>query len=79
MKIPFLMKIYKTKWRELLRRRDFKEYKAGKITTKQFIGKLSQEWASFPKDKYNKSHYDGVGNNKALTDFRTLKNLLEKN
>ena len=65
--------------RELLRRRKFEEYKAGKITTKQFIGKLAKEWAALPKDESNKSHYDGVGNNKALTDFKTLKNLLEKN
>ena len=64
--------------RELLRRRGFEEYKAGKITTEQFIKELSKEWASFPKDESNQSYYKGVGNNKALTDFKSLKDLLEK-
>lgn len=64
--------------RELLRRKGFDEYKAGKITTKTFIKKLSEEWASLPKDESNESYYKGVGNNKALTDFKTVKELLEK-
>ncbi len=64
--------------RELLRRRGYEKYKASKMTTKQFIRELSKEWASFPKDESNQSYYKGVGNNKALTDFKTLKELLEK-
>tara|TARA_R110001592_G_scaffold16881_12_gene71687 strand:+ start:9126 stop:10028 length:903 start_codon:yes stop_codon:yes gene_type:complete len=64
--------------RELLRRRGYEKFKASTITTKQFIRELSKEWASFPKDESNQSYYKGVGNNKALTDFKTLKELLEK-
>lgn len=64
--------------RELLRRRGFEEYKAGKITTEKFVKELSKEWASFPKDESNQSYYKGVGNNKALTDFNTVKDLLER-
>ena len=64
--------------RELLRRRGFEKYKAGEISTEDFIKELSQEWAAFPVDKLNKSYYSGVGNNKALTDFKTIKDLLEK-
>ncbi len=64
--------------RELLRRRGYEKYKASKITTKQFIKELSKEWASFPEDESNQSYYKGGGNNKALTDFKALKELLEK-
>ena len=64
--------------RKLLEKRGFEEYKAGTISTKNLIRNLSQEWASFPADESNRSYYAGIGNNKALTDFKTVKDLLEK-
>lgn len=64
--------------RELLRRRGFEKYKAGKMNTDDFILKLAQEWAAFPKDPSDQSYYDGIGNNKALIKFEELKRKLEK-
>ena len=65
--------------RQLLKKRGFEEYKAGKISTKELIKKLSMEWAALPTDEFNESYHKGVGNNKARTDFKTIKELLEKN
>ena len=64
--------------RELLRRRGYEDYKAGKLSTKKFIRNLSMEWASLPEDESNESYYKGIGNNKALVDFKTVKDFLEK-
>jgi muramidase (phage lysozyme) len=64
--------------RQLLEKRGFEKYKAGKISTEKFIKELSREWASLPQDATNKSRYEGISNNRALTDFKTLKDLLEK-
>ncbi|MCB1557713.1 MAG: peptidoglycan-binding protein [Alphaproteobacteria bacterium] len=58
--------------------RGYEEYKAGKISTEELIKGLANEWASLPPDASNKSRYEGVLNNKALTKFETLKDLLEK-
>lgn len=64
--------------RQLLKKRGFEKYKAGKISTKELIKELSIEWAALPTDESNESYHKGVGNNKALTDFKTVKDLLEK-
>lgn len=64
--------------RSRLEYRKFEEYKAGAISTDDFIRELSQEWAAIPVDESNESYHKGVGNNKALTDFKTVKDLLEK-
>ncbi len=64
--------------RELLDHRGYEKYRSGEISTKDFIRRLSKEWAAFPKDETNKSYYGDVGNNKALTDFETIKDLLER-
>ena len=64
--------------RELLMRRGFEKYKAGKIKTKDFIRELAKEWAALPVDESNESYYKGLGSNKALTDYKTFKRLLEK-
>ncbi len=64
--------------RRLLTKRGYEEFRAGKISTKQFIRELSKEWAAFPEDESNQSYYKGVGNNKALADFKTVKDLLER-
>ena len=52
--------------------------KAGKISTDDFIKQLAREWASIPLDKSNRSRYGNDGKNRALTDFKTVKDLLEK-
>ena len=64
--------------RRLLTKRGYEEFRVGKITTKQFIRELSKEWAAFPEDESNQSYHKGVGNNKALADFKTVKDLLER-
>lgn len=63
---------------ELFKRRGFESLKSGNISVEEFIYNLSQEWAALPKDTSNKSYHGKIGNNKALTDFKTLKDLLEK-
>ncbi len=50
----------------LLVRRGYDQFLAGKMDTATFMRKLSQEWASFPKDMSGKSYYAGDGLNKAL-------------
>ncbi|HPF77938.1 MAG TPA: hypothetical protein PLF01_01480 [Alphaproteobacteria bacterium] len=64
--------------RELLRRRGFEKFKSGEINTKEFIRHLAKEWAALPKDETNESHHKGKSNNKALTTFEKLRELLEK-
>lgn len=64
--------------RQLLKKRGFEDYKAGKISTKELIKKLSMEWVALPTDESNESYYKGIGNNKARTNFKTIKELLEK-
>ena len=64
--------------RSRLEHRGFEKYQAGQISTGDFIRNLSQEWASIPEDQSNESYYKGRGNNKALTDFQTVKDMLEK-
>jgi muramidase (phage lysozyme) len=64
--------------RQLLQKRGFEKYKAGKISTKEFIKELSKEWAAVPTDVSNQSYYQGIANNKALADFKSMKDLLEK-
>lgn len=58
--------------------RKFEEYKAGKISTEDFIIKLAQEWAALPTNKNNESYYKGIGNNKSLVEYSILKELLER-
>lgn len=64
--------------RSRLEFRGFEKYKAGQISAEELIKRLANEWAALPADASNKSRYDGVLNNKALTDFKTLKDLIEK-
>lgn len=64
--------------RHLLQKRGFEDYKAGKISTEALIKELSQEWAALPTDESDQSYYKGIGNNKARTSFKTLKQLLEE-
>ncbi len=64
--------------RSRLEYRKFEKFKAGTIKTEDFIRELSQEWASLPENELNESYYKGRGNNKALTNFKTVKDLLEK-
>lgn len=64
--------------RSLLEKRGFEDYKLGKITTKQIIRNLSKEWAALSEDETNTSRHKGVLNNKALVDFKTIKEFLER-
>lgn len=58
--------------------RGFEKYKAGKMSTETLIKGLATEWAALPVDESNKSRHEGVLNNRALTNYQTLKDLLEK-
>lgn len=64
--------------RKLLARRGFEKFKSGEMQIEKFIYELAKQWAALPRDRTNKSYYEGDGNNKALTDFKTVKDLLEK-
>ena len=64
--------------RSRLEYRKFQAFKEGKLSTDDFIKELAKEWAVVPPDKLNKSFYDGIGTNKALTDYETVKKILEK-
>lgn len=64
--------------RKLLEKRGFEKFKAGKMSAEEFIKELSKEWAALPTDESNDSYHKGVGNNKSLIDFKTIKELLEK-
>lgn len=50
---------------ELLKQRGFDKYLKGEMSEAEFMKKLSQEWASFPKDFSGLSYYHGDGLNKA--------------
>lgn len=64
--------------KKLLSVRGIDNFRNGKISTDEFIVNLSKEWAALPKDSSNRSYWGKVGNNKALTDYKTIKELLEK-
>lgn len=57
---------------QLLQRRGLIDFIKGNIAESTFIRRISQEWASFPKDKTNKSYYDGDGLNKALVSYNQV-------
>lgn len=62
----------------LLCDRGYLSWKASKISDEQFAHNLSCEWASLP-DPYNdgKSHYDGVGPNRAGQTLETVYQILK--
>jgi muramidase (phage lysozyme) len=60
----------------LLERRGLNEFLSGKISQDEFQKRLSQEWASLPKDRSNRSYYEGDGLNKALTSSRVVETVL---
>jgi hypothetical protein len=62
---------------ELLRRKGIERFKNGSMSTNRFIRNMSQEWAALPENDSNKSYHGGVGNNKALVDFKIFKNVVE--
>lgn len=64
--------------KELLKRRGLEDFRNGNMSKEQFIKNLSKEWAALPKDSSNESYYGNIGNNRALTDYKTLRNILEK-
>jgi len=64
--------------RALLRRRGLEKYRIGQISREEFIQNLADEWAALPPDESNESRWKGTGNNKALTDYETVKKLLEE-
>ena len=63
---------------ELLKRRGYEDFLSGNIDSTRFMRNLSKEWASLPKDKSGKSYYAGDGLNKALTDPKSVLDLLSK-
>lgn len=64
--------------RKLLRHRGLERYRVGQLSQKDFIKNLADEWAAIPVDLSNKSSHAGIGNNRALTDYETIKKLLEE-
>ena len=60
----------------LLKRRGIDDFMSGKITEDQFAKNLSMEWAALPQDASGRGYYDGVGTNKSLTDFSSVKGQL---
>ena len=60
----------------LLKRRGIDDFMSGKITEDQFAKNLSMEWAALPQDASGKGYYDGVGTNKSLTSFSSVKGQL---
>ncbi len=61
----------------LLNRRGFQKFLDGQINIEDMILRLSKEWASFPRDKSNKSYYAGDGLNKALVSYEEVRNALD--
>lgn len=57
---------------ELLERRGYSDYLAGNMAEFTFMRKISQEWASMPKDESGRSYYAGDGLNKAHATPETL-------
>ena len=49
----------------LLERRGYSKFLSGDMDEAEFMKKISQEWASMPKDESGKSYYAGDGLNKA--------------
>ena len=66
----------------LLRLRGFDKFKRGLINAEEFLHRLSMEWASLPDPQNTgKSHYDGVGENRAghtLTQAYRMLDRLER-
>jgi hypothetical protein len=60
----------------LLKRRGIDDFMSGKITEDQFAKNLSMEWAALPENASGKGFYDGVGTNKSLTSFSSVKGQL---
>jgi hypothetical protein len=48
---------------QLLKRRGWDAFRAGKLSKRQFAFRLSQEWASLPNPKTGRSYYAGDGLN----------------
>jgi muramidase (phage lysozyme) len=60
-----------------MRERGLDSFEKGKISTEEFIKKLSNEWAAIPENSNNKSaHHSKI--NRSLIDFHKLKSLLEE-
>jgi hypothetical protein len=60
----------------LLKRRGVDDFMSGKINEDQFAKNLSMEWAALPENASGKGYYDGVGTNKSLTSFSSVKGQL---
>lgn len=58
-------------------KRGIGNFEYGDLPISNFIKKLSEEWASFPKDESDKSNYEGDGLNKSLIKYNEIKKLLE--
>ena len=54
-------------FKQLLDRRGYEKFKAGKMSKRSFALRLSQEWASLPNPDTGRSYYAGDGLNRAGT------------
>ncbi len=64
---------------ELMKEVGYDKYISGKLTAKQFMKKLSTKWAGIPNPDTGKSHYQGVGSNKATIGVEEVMKTLEGN
>lgn len=62
---------------QLLRRRGYDDFAAGRLSTAQFANRLAQEWAALPRFDTGRSHYDGDGLNRSLVSTTAVRNALE--
>lgn len=56
----------------LLERRGWNEFKAGKLSRRQFALRISQEWAAMPDPRTGRSFYHGDGLNSAGTSTQAV-------
>lgn len=61
----FTPKLQDRLFHTLLIRRGYNEYRAGKLSKRQFALRLSQEWAALPNPNTGRSYYAGDGVNKS--------------
>lgn len=69
---PFTPELQDRMFMKLLERRGYQQFKAGKLSKRQFALRLSQEWASLPNPNTGRSFYAGDGLNRAGTNTKAV-------
>jgi hypothetical protein len=63
---------------QLMERRGYSAWKAGKLSDEQFADRLSKEWAALPNPKTGKSYYAGDGVNANTVSLKRFLKALEE-